>query len=123
MTIFPDSKQLQLLARRIHRLRLTVAENLHFAKLFVGDTQNADVAKLGHERLHPLDMHFGVLIARTMPQINRKLKHREAVGHDALAKSGVCLALLLRLRRQIKKHQHPHNPIFTETVHHNSIIG
>ena len=63
---FPDSKQLQLLARRVHRLRLAVAKNLHFTKLLVGNTQNADVAKLGHEGLHPLDMHFGVFIARTM---------------------------------------------------------
>ena len=123
MTIFPDSKQLQLLARRVHRLRLAVTENLHFAKLLVGNTQNADVAKLGHERLHPLDMYLGVFIAWTMPQINRKLKHRETVGHDALAKSGVCLALFLRLRRQIKKHQYPHDSVFAKSVHHNSIIG
>ena len=51
MTIFPDSKQLQLLARRVHRLRLAVAENLHVAKLFVGNTQNADVLN-GHSFGH-----------------------------------------------------------------------
>ena len=123
MTNFSDSKQLQLLARRVHCLRLAVAENLHFSKLFVGDAQNTDVAKLGHERLHTLDMHFGVLIARTMSQINRKLEHREAVSHDALAEIGVGLTLFLRLRRQIEKHKHPHNPVFTESVHHISIIG
>ena len=94
MTIFSDSKQLQLLARRVHCLRLAVAENLHFSKLFVGDAQNTDVAKLGHERLYPLDMHFGVLIAWAMSQINRKLEHCEAVSHDALAEFGVGLALL-----------------------------
>ena len=104
MTIFPDSKQLQLLTGRVNRLGLAIAENLHFTKLLVSDTQNTNIAKLGHERLYSLDMHFGILIARTMPQINRKLEHREAVGHDALAKSGVCLALFLRLRRQIEKH-------------------
>ena len=123
MTIFPDSKQLQLLAWRVDRFRLAIAENLHVAKLLVGDAQNTDVAKLGHERLYPLDMHFGILIAWAMSQINRKLEHREAVGHDALAEVGVGLALLLRLRRQIEKHKHPHNPVFTESVHHISIIG
>ena len=123
MTIFFDSKQLQLLARCVHRLRLAVTENLHVAKLFVGNAQDPDVAKLGHERLYPLDMHFCVLITRTVPQINGKLEHGESVSHDALAKSGVCLTLFLRLRRQIEKHQHPHNPVFTETIHYNSIIG
>ena len=123
MTIFSDSKQLQLLARCVHCFRFTITENFHLTKLFVGNAQNPDVAKFGHERLYPLDMHFCVLITRTVPQINGKLEHRETVSHDALAKSGVCLTLFLRLRRQIEKHQHPHNPVFTETVHHNSIIG
>ena len=123
MTNFSDSKQLQLLARRVHCLRLAVAENLHFSKLFVGDAQNTDVAKLGHERLYPLDMYLGILIAWAMSQINRKLEHREAVCHDALAEIGVGLTLFLRLRRQIEKHKHPHNPVFTESVHHISIIG
>ena len=123
MTIFPISKQLQLLARCVNRFRLAVTENLHVAKLFVGDTQNADVAKLGHERLHPLDMHFGVLIAWAMSQINRKLEHGESIGQDALTKSGVCLALLFRLRRQVEKHKHPHNSIFAKSIHYNSIIG
>jgi hypothetical protein len=122
-TSFPDSKQLQLLAGCIHCFRFAIAENLHVAKLFVRNTQDANVAKLGHERFHPLDVDFGIFMAWTMPQINGKLEHREAVGHDAFAKSGISLALLFRLRRQIKKHKHPHNPIFTETIHHNSIIG
>ena len=120
---FYDSKQLQLLARCVHCFRFAIAENLHFAKLFVGNTQYPNVAIFRHERLHPLDMHLGILIAWAMPQINGKLEHREAVGHDAFAKSGVCLALLFCLRRQIEKHKHPHNPIFTETVHQSSIIG
>lgn len=123
MTIFSDSKQLQLLARRIHRLRFAIAKNLHIAKLFVRDTQNTDVAIFRHKRFNPFDMHFSVLIAWTMSQINGKLEHCETISHDALAKSGVGLTLFLRLCRQIKKHQHPHNPVFTETVHHNSIIG
>ena len=123
MTIFSSSKQLQLLAWRVDRLGLAVAENLHLAKLFVGDAYDTNVAKLGHERLHPLDVYLRVFPARTMPQINGKLEHREAVGHDALAEIGVGLPLLFRLRRQIKKHKHPHNAIFAETVHYNSIIG
>ena len=123
MTNFSDSKQLQLLARRVHCFRLAVAENLHFSKLFVGDAQNTDVAKLGHERLYPLDMYLGILIAWAMSQINRKLEHCEAVSHNALAEIGVGLTLFLRLRRQIEKHKHPHNPVFTESVHHISIIG
>ena len=123
MTNFSDSKQLQLLARGVHCLRLAVAENLHFSKLFVGDAQNTDVAKLGHERLYPLDMYLGILIAWAMSQINRKLEHREAVRHNALAEIGVGLTLFLRLRRQIEKHKHPHNPVFTESVPHISIIG
>ena len=123
MTIFSDSKQLQLLARGVHCLRLAVAENFHFSKLFVGDAQNTDVAKLRHERFHPLDMHLGVFAARTMPQIDGKLEHSEAIRHDALAEIGVGLALLFRFRRQIEKHKHPHNPVFTESLHHISIIG
>ncbi len=120
---FSHSKQLQLLARRVHRLRLAVAENLHVAKLLVGDAQYPDVAKFRHERLHPLDVHLGVFLAWAMPQVDGKLEHGEAVCHDALAEIGVGLALLLRLRRQIEKHKHPHNPVFAETVHHISIIG
>ena len=123
MTGFSDSKQLQLLAGRVNRLRLAIAENLHLAKLLVGDTHDANVAKLRHERLHSLDVYFRVFPAWAMPQIDGKLEHCEAVGHNALAEIGVGLSLLLRLRWQIKKHQYPHNAIFTETVHHNSIVG
>ena len=123
MTNFPNSKQLQLLTRGVHRLRLAVAENLHLTKLLVGDTQYADVAKLRHERLYPLDVDLGILTAWTMSQIDGKLKHCETIGHDALAEIGVCFAFLLRLRRQIEKHQHPHNSVFAETIHHNSIVG
>jgi hypothetical protein len=101
---FSDSKQLQLLARCVHCFRFTITENFHLTKLFVGNAQNPDVAKLGHERLYPLDMNLGILIARTMPQINGKLEHGEAVGHDTLPKVSIRLALLLRLRRQIEKH-------------------
>ena len=116
MTSFPDSKQLQLLAGRVHRLRLAVAENLHFAKLFIGDTHDSNVAILGHERLHPLDVDFGILAAWAMPQINGKLEHRESVGHDAFAEIGISLTFLLCFRRQIEKHQHPHNPTTRSTM-------
>ena len=104
MTSFPDSKQFQLLARRVHRLRFAITENLHIAKLFVSDTQDANVAELRHKRLYPLDVDLGVLSARAMPQINGKLEHRKAVCHDALPKIDIRLAFLLRLRRQIEKH-------------------
>ena len=123
MTSFPDSKQFQLLARRVHRLRFAITENLHIAKLFVSDTQDANVAELRHKRLYPLDVDLGVLSARAMSQINGKLEHRKAICHNALPEVGIRLAFLLRLRRQIKKHQHPHNSIFAEPVHHNSIVG
>ena len=122
-TNFHDSKQLQLLAWRIHRFRLTVAKYLHITKLLVGDTQNADVTKLGHKRLHPFDMHLSVLITWAMPEINRELEHSEAIGHDAFTESGIGLTLLLRLGRQIKKHQHPHNSVFAKSVHQTSSIG
>ena len=120
---FSDSKQLQLLAWCVYRLRLAITENLHLTKLFVGDTQDADVAKLRHERLHPLDVDFSILTAWAMSQIDGKLKHRETISHDALAEIGVGFPLLLRFRRQIEKHQHPHNSVFTETIHHISIVG
>lgn len=114
---FSVSKQLQLLARRVNGFRLAVAENLHVAKLLVGDAQYPDVAKLRHERLHPLDVDLGVFLAWAMPQVDGKLEHGEPVRHDALAEIGVGLAFLLRLRRQIEKHKHPHNPVFAESVH------
>ena len=114
---FSVSKQFQLLAGRVHRLRLAVAENLHFAELFVGDAQNTHLTILGHERLHSLDVDFCVLAARAMPQIDGKLEHRETVGHDALAEVGGCFAFFLRLRRQIEKHQHPHDSVFAKPVH------
>ena len=123
MTNFSVSKQLQLLAWRVNRLWLAVAEDLHVAKLFVGDAHDANVTKFGHKRFHPLDVYLGIFPARAMPQIDGKLEHRKTVGHDALAEIGVGLPLFLRLRRQIEKHQHPHNAIFAETVHYNSIIG
>ena len=123
MTIFSSSKQLQLLAWRVDRLGLAVAENLHLAKLFVGDAYDTNVAKLGHERLHPLDVYLGVFPAWTMSQIDGKLEHRETVSHDAFAEIGIGFSLFFRLCWQIEKHQHPHNAIFTETVHHNSIVG
>ena len=114
---FSVSKQLQLLAWRVNRLGLAVAENLHVAKLLVGDAQDAHLAIFRHERLHALDVDFGVFTAWTMPQVDGKLEHRKAVGHNALAEVGSGLAFLLRVRRQVEKHQHPHDSVFAKTVH------
>ena len=90
-------------------------ENLYLPELFVRDAHDPYVTRLRQKRLHPLDMHVRVLATGAMTHVDRKLEHRETVFQDFLPEIGVGFALLLRLGRQIKKHQNPHNPVFTET--------
>ena len=89
----------------------------------VGYAQNAYLAELGQNTLHPLYMDIGILRARAVAQINRELKHCETIGHQPLAEIGVYLLLLLGFGRQIEQNKHPHNPIFAETFHQTSITG
>ena len=83
---FSLSKQLQLLSRSLSLLGFQGRKNLYFAKLLVGDAQNADFAMFGQKGFHALDMHIGILAAGAMPHIRRKLKHGEAIAHNAFTK-------------------------------------
>lgn len=109
------SEKFQLLARLFHFGLLPAMKNLDFPELFVRDAYNADVTRLRQKRLYPLDMHVRVLATGTMTHVDGELEHREPVFQYLLPEVGVGFALLLRLDRQIEKHQNPHNPVFTET--------
>lgn len=109
------SEKFQLLAWLLHFGLLPAMKNLDFPELFVRDAYNADVTRLRQKRLYPLDMHVRVLATGTMTHVDGELEHREPVFQYLLPEVGVGFALLLRLGRQIEKHQNPHNPVFTET--------
>ena len=111
------SKQLQLLNRCVGCLRLAIGENLHLAKLLVGDAQYPNITKLSHKRLHPPDMHISIFATRTVPKIDGKLKHGKPVGHDAFAEQRIRFSFLLCIRWQVEKHKDPHDSVFTEAIH------
>jgi hypothetical protein len=96
---------------------LATRKNLHLAKLFVGDADNADISRRRQRCFNTADMHLGILSRGAMAQIYRKLKHGKAVSHKILAKLSRMLAVFLDLGRQVKKHKYPHNSIFRKTFH------
>lgn len=117
------SEQLQLLRSGLWFLRFFACEYLYIAELLVGDAHNAYMPVIGQKRLYPFDMHIGILAARAMTQVYRKLKHCESVGRYSFAKIGSRLALFLCFGRKVEEDKHPHNTIFAETVHHTDISG
>ncbi len=96
---------------------MLAVEQEHVGELLVRNAHDANLSIFGQGTLHTPYMHVGILCARAMAQVNRELKHREAILQQLLAELGCRLALLLRIRRQIEKHQYPHNSIFTKTTH------
>ena len=65
-------------------------------------------------------MYRRILAAGTVADVDGELKHRESVALQILSEIGISFLVFFRFRRQIEKNQHPHNPIFAETVHQNS---
>ena len=121
-------KQFQLLLRRLHLFLLFPDKKFNFPELFVGNAENSNLPKFGQKRFHPPDMHIRVLLAGAMPHINGELEHSEPVLHQLLSEIRRGLPLLFGLCRQIKKHENPHNLVFTEPfqipkLDYYSIIG
>ncbi len=96
---------------------MPAVEQEHIRELLVRNTHDAYFTELGQGAFHTPYVHVGILRARAMAQVNGELKHRETILQQLLAELGCRLALLLRVRRQIKKYQYPHNSIFAKPVH------
>ena len=107
------SKKFQLYSWGIFSLRLPSVKKFYLTKLFIRDTEYAYLTKLGQKRLYSLYMNRRVLTAGAMPYIDGELKHGKAIALQVLAKINICLLFIFGFGRQIKKHKHPHNPIFT----------
>ncbi len=91
--------------------------NLHSAKLPVGDFHHAYVTFVRQPFFDALNMNLCIVGAAAMPDVDRELKHGESVFEQMLPKIGCCFALGFGFRRQIKKYQNPHNPIFAKPRH------
>ncbi len=86
--------------------------------MLIGNAQQAHNSISRDKAFYTLNMHIGILLARTVPYIKRELKHSEAIAYKILAELCSLLALMLRFGRKVKEYKHPHNPIFTDaTVH------
>ena len=108
-----QSKQFQLHWLRVYLGNLGTMKHHNVLKLLVGNAHDSNMAKLWHEVLYTLHMNIGIRHACTMPNVDGELEHGETVHLQLFAKQGIGTLVLLCIRRQIKKHQHPHNPVFT----------
>ena len=120
--LFSFSEQFQLLHRRFRFDHLFAGKKFHLPELFIRNTQNSDISGRRQISFDSKNMHLCILAAGTMPKINRKLKHCEAIAEQMLPKFGIYFTFLFRRRRHIEKNEHPHNTIFAKTIHH-LIIG
>lgn len=110
-------KKFKLLPWRIWLERFFAIKKVNISELFIGDTHYSYFSILGKKRLYSLDMYFGILHTCTMANINRKLKHCEAVATKSFAKKGILFLVLFCFSWQVEKNKNPHNPIFAESVH------
>ena len=78
---FLRSEQFQLLDWLNQTLLFGATEQYHFAKLFVGHSQNPDLTLRRQGSLHSFYVNVSVFAACAMPQVDRKLKHGKAIGH------------------------------------------
>ncbi len=60
-------------------MRFLSQKQFKVAKLLVGDTKDADFTILRQKRFYSPNMNIRIFGARTMTNINRKLKHGEAI--------------------------------------------
>ena len=97
---------------------MLAVEQEHVGELLVRNAHDANLSIFRQGALHPPYMHVGILRTRAMAQVNGELKHRETILQQLLAELGCRLTLLLRIGRQIEKHQYPHNSIFTKPAEH-----
>ena len=114
------SKEFQLLAGSLYAVRLFPVKQFYLAKLFVRNAHDSHLSIIREERFNSFYMYRCILAAGAMADINGKLEHRESIALQILPKIGIGFLVFLRFRRQIKKNQHPHDPVFTETIHQNS---
>lgn len=92
-------------------------KNLYFAELFVGDTKNADGSFRWHHALDSSYVNFCVFDGSAVAHVDGKLKTAKSIPKQILAKLRVPLPFNLRLCRQVKETQNPHNPVLTKPFH------
>ena len=109
-------EQFQLLPRCVRLMRFSAIKELNVVELLICYTQNTNLAILGERLFHPFDMHFRILHASTMPQLDGELKHGEPISLQKVAKVYVSFLILLRFCWEIEKHQYPHNTILIKTA-------
>jgi len=78
-------------------------KEFHLSELFVGNAENTYFSFGGQTFLDAFDVHFGVFFAGTMPQVDGKLKHIEAVVYQRFPKLCGNAALPFGFGWQIKK--------------------
>src|SRR6266851_1718014 len=79
--------------------------------LFVGDVNDVNLAARGHGLLDFLGVGLCLFLAGAEAQIDRELRHLEALVEQELPKLGREPALLLGADRQIEENEHPHQAI------------
>lgn len=90
-----SEKQFQLLPWGIWLLWFLAIKELNIAKLLVCDTENANLTKLGKERVNTFQVYVHILTTDTMSHIDAKLKHSKTIFLKILAEIGISLFILL----------------------------
>ena len=91
-------------------------EHLHISKLLVRDSENTHLAILGYNAANTPNVHLHILTAGTMANVDAKLKHREAIANQVLAKIVIRFLIPLGLGGQVEENENPHNSVFTEAT-------
>ena len=109
-------EQFQLLPRCVRLMRSSAIKELNVVELPISNTQNTNLTILGERVFHPFDMHFRILHASTMPQVDGELKHDEPISLQKVTKVYISFLILLRFCWKVEKYQYPHNTIFIKSA-------
>ena len=85
------------------------ADNL--AELLVCYRQDANEPLGRHDGLNPLGVYDGILLAGTVPNIDRILHHRETIRKEFFPELRSLLSFVFCGDREIKKDKKPHDSV------------
>ena len=80
-------------------MRLLSIKQFNATELFIRHTHNSNFTKFRKKRFYSLNMHLCILHACTMPDIKRKLKHRETIPLQIFTKINISFLVFFGICR------------------------
>lgn len=112
-----ESEKFELSRLRSRFCFFGTMKHLDIGELFISDAHDGYMTIVWQVVFNSLRVNLGILHAGTMADIHRELEHAESVFLEMFAEFCIFALVPNGLRWQIKKHQDPHDAIFTKPIH------